>query len=101
MVLTRDRKRFYVTRPPQGSIIPKAFRAMWIGLMSKGKMDAAKPSYQEEYGRKYQTPWDDLFIDEIKRALIATRVFLFYPIYWVIYYQMNTNLISQGKHLSW
>lgn len=71
---------------------------MWIGLMSKGKMDAAKPSYQEEYGRKFKTPWDDLFIDEIKRALVATRAFVAFPIYWVVYNQMTTNLVSQGKN---
>jgi len=71
---------------------------MWIGLMSKGKMDAARPSYQEEYGRKYNTPWDDLFVDEIKRALVACRVFVFYPVYWVVYNQMTTNLVSQGKN---
>jgi len=64
--------------------------------MNKGRMDAAKPSYQEEYGRKYKTPWNDLFIDEIKRALVACRVFVFYPVYWVVYSQMLNNFISQG-----
>lgn len=58
--------------------------------------DAAKPSYQEEYGRKYKTPWNDLFVDELKRGLIACRVFVFYPIYWVVYSQMLNNFISQG-----
>ena len=55
---------------------------MWIGLMSRGVMDAAKPSYQQEYGHRYKTPWNDLFIDEIKRALVACRVFVFFPVYW-------------------
>jgi len=91
-LICNSRKRFYVVRPPQGSIIPNAFKAMWIGLMSKGNIDAAKPSYQEEYGRKFKTPWDDLFVDEIKRALIATRVFLCF------HNQMTTNLVSQGKN---
>ena len=59
-------------------------------------IEAAKPSYQEEYGRKDKTPWNDLFVDEIKRALVACRVFLFYPIYWVVYSQMLNNFISQG-----
>ena len=108
-------KKSYILRPPRGSVIPHAFRAMWIGLKNKGNMgklafpsamkvmsdtdafiEAAKPSYQEEYGRKDKTPWNDLFIDEIKRALIACRVFLFFPIYWVVYSQMLNNFISQG-----
>lgn len=31
-------KKQYVVRPPKGSIIPKAFRALWIGLVNKGNM---------------------------------------------------------------
>lgn len=107
-------KKYYIVRPPRGSVIINAFRAMWIGLLNKGRMggsraepcrksllirlaDVAKPSYQEEYGRRYKTPWNDLFIDEIKRALVACRVFVFYPVYWVVYSQMLNNFISQGK----
>lgn len=89
-------KKQYVQRPPKGSIITSAFRALWIGLMNKGNMDAARPSYQEDHGRKYKTPWNDLFIDELKRALVACKVFLFYPVYWVVYNQMINNFISQG-----
>jgi len=60
-------------------------------------MNAAKPSYQEERGtRRRATPWDDQFVDEIKRALIACRVFVFFPIYWVVYGQMLNNFISQA-----
>lgn len=74
-------RKIYIVRPPQGSIITDAFKA--IGIMIKHRnMDAPKPSYQEEFGRKYNTPWDDLFIDELKRALQACKVFVFYPIYW-------------------
>ena len=59
--------------------------------------EAAKPSYQDELGRKYRTSWDDIYIDELKRGLAACRVFLFYPIYWVAYSQMLNNFISQGE----
>ena len=39
-------KKLYVTRPPQGSILPHAFKALWIGLVNGRTMEAAKPSYQ-------------------------------------------------------
>ena len=65
--------------------------------MNKGNLNAAKPSYQEEYGRRYATPWDDLFVEELKRALVACKVFAFFPIYWVTYNQMLNNFVSQGK----
>lgn len=62
-----------VTRPPQGSIIPKAFRAFWIGLKS-WDMDKAKPSYLASQSSGVEAPWDDRFIDELKIALVACRV---------------------------
>ncbi|KAF6227647.1 hypothetical protein HO173_012087 [Letharia columbiana] len=89
-------ERYYVVHPPKGSIIIDAFRAMWIGLRNGGNMDAAKPSYQDERGRKYKTSWDDVYIVELQRGLAACRVFLFYPIYWVAYSQMLNNFISQA-----
>ena len=110
-------ERLYVVHPPQGSIITNAFRAMWIGLRNGGNMgqsiaaassapvlfvannvaEAAKPSYQDERGRKYKTPWSDIYVDELKRGLSACRVFLFYPIYWVSFSQMFNNMVSQGR----
>ncbi|OCK83738.1 di/tri peptide transporter 2 [Lepidopterella palustris CBS 459.81] len=92
-------KKKYIVRPPKGSVITNCFRALWIGLMNKGHLDAAKPSYQEEYGRRYNIPWNDLFIEELKRALVACKVFLFFPIYWVTYNQMLNNFISQAGQM--
>ena len=31
-------KKYYVVRPPRGSVIPNAFRALWIGIVNKGNM---------------------------------------------------------------
>ncbi|KAI5289864.1 peptide transporter ptr2, partial [Ascosphaera atra] len=68
-------KKAYTVRPPKGSIIILAFKAMWIGLKNKGNMDVAKPSYQAQHGGNCQYDWNDVFIDEIKRALVACKVF--------------------------
>lgn len=90
-------KKFYVTRPPQGSILPHAFKALWIGLLNGRTLDSARPSYQAAHGQKYNTPWNETFVDELKRALVACKVFVFYPIFWVIYNQLNSNFVAQGK----
>ena len=66
VVIILGRKQ-YVSRPPTGSVIPRAFKAMWIAVCYKGNMDAAKPSYQEQNGRKFKTPWEDTTVDELKR----------------------------------
>ncbi|KAF8465917.1 putative MFS peptide transporter Ptr2 [Kalaharituber pfeilii] len=89
-------KNKYVVRPPSGSVILEAGKAFIVGLKAKGNMEAAKPSYQIQHYGSSSVTWDDNFIDELKRALIASRVFLFYPIYWLVYGQMISNFVSMA-----
>lgn len=92
-------RKFYVVRPPQGSVITDAFKALWIMVISRN-MDAPKPSWQSEHGgRRANLPWSDHFIDELKRALVACRVFAFYPIYWVVYGQFSSNFVTQAGQM--
>ncbi|KAI8939857.1 hypothetical protein NX059_003592 [Plenodomus lindquistii] len=98
LVLVLGRK-VYVVRPPQGSIITDAFRVIW--MMIKGrKMDAPKPSYQAGLGRDSNLRWDDHFVEEVKRALIACQVFAFYPIYWVVYGNFSNNFVTQAGQMA-
>jgi proton-dependent oligopeptide transporter, POT family len=97
-VLILGRKK-YVTRPPRGSVVLYAFKVLWIGLRNGFNLEAAKPSYQATFGQKHKTHWDDLFVDEIRRALVACRIFCFFPVYWVCYNQMLNNLISQAGEM--
>lgn len=95
VVLVVGRKK-YVVRPPSGSVLLEAAKALWVGLKAKGNMEAAKPSYQIAISGVSTVTWDDSFIDELKRALVASRVFLFYPIYWLVYGQMVSNFVSMA-----
>ncbi|EEQ27787.1 peptide transporter ptr2 [Microsporum canis] len=88
----------YVVRPPTGSIITNAFSALWIMATSRN-MDAPKPSYQAEHGNRRTVAWDDQFVEELKRALVACKVFAFYPIYWVVYNQFSGNFVSQAAQM--
>ena len=69
----------YVIIPPQGSVITDAFRA--IGLMIRHQnQNAPKPSFLTEHGIPKIVPWNDHFVEELKRSLTACRVFLIYPV---------------------
>lgn len=93
-------KKVYIVRPPQGSVITDAFRVIWTGIKNRN-LDAAKPSYQAGLGRETDLArWDDHFVEEVKRALVACKVFAFYPIYWVVYGQFSNNFISQGGQMN-
>ncbi|KAH8429083.1 peptide MFS transporter [Aspergillus melleus] len=92
-------RKYYVVRPPQGSIITDAFKALWIMIVNRN-MDAPKPTWQAENGSSRAVPWDDHFIDELKRALVACRVFAFYPVYWVVYGQFSSNFVTQAGQMN-
>ncbi|KAJ5209916.1 Major facilitator superfamily domain general substrate transporter [Penicillium cf. griseofulvum] len=91
-------RKHYIVRPPQGSIITDAFRAIWMMIKNRN-MDAPKPSWQTEHNGASAVTWDDHFIDELKRALVACRVFAFYPIYWVVYGQFSSNFVTQAGQM--
>lgn len=96
MVLVKGRKS-YVIKPPQGGVIGHCFKALYIAVRNGFDLNAAKPSLRSLAGRKHKTSWDDKFIDELKTALVACRVFLFFPVYWLTYSQMMNNFVSQGR----
>ncbi|PKY04657.1 POT peptide transporter [Aspergillus campestris IBT 28561] len=85
----------YVVRPPQGSAITTAIRVLWISIRNGGKLDAARPYVLEKNGTP--VPWDDVFVDELKRALVACRVF---PIFWLCNGQATSNLVSQAMSMN-
>jgi dipeptide/tripeptide permease len=89
-------KKKYVIRPPQGGVIGNCFKALWIAMRNRFDLEKAKPSQQGIGKGSYTTSWDDKFIDELRTALVACKVFLFFPIYWLTYSQMMNNFISQG-----
>ncbi|EKG19705.1 Oligopeptide transporter [Macrophomina phaseolina MS6] len=91
-------KKLYVVRPPEGGIIGDAFKCIWIMIKNRN-MDAPKPSFQEQQGNTQVMKWDDQFVDELKRALVACQVFCIYPIYWVVYGQFSGNFVTQAGQM--
>lgn len=85
----------YVKVPVKDKIISKSFKVSWIALRNKFNFDAAKPSFNSTAG--YQ--WSDKFVEEVRRAFYACKVFVFFPIYWVVYGQMLNNFISQAGQM--
>ncbi|KJY00235.1 MFS peptide transporter Ptr2 like protein [Zymoseptoria brevis] len=92
-------KEKYIMHPPEGSVIPRALRVCWIGLKNRS-LNAAKDQYlRTTPGSQVSTPWDDVFVEEVRRALSACKVFLFFPVYWLVQGQMVNNLVSQAGQM--
>lgn len=109
LVLYFGRNR-YVTSPPTGSVLATtlrlwryAARGRWswnpIELVRAMKADDfwenAKPSRVSAQERPSWMTFDDLWVDEVRRGLKACTVFLWYPIWWLTYNQITTNLICE------
>ncbi|KAL2707159.1 Peptide transporter PTR2 [Kluyveromyces marxianus] len=85
-------KNKYVKKPIGDNVIAKSFRVCFIALRNGFNLNRAVPSLNPE--KEY--PWNDLFVDEIRRAFKACKVFVFYPIYWLVYGQMLNNFVTQA-----
>lgn len=97
-VLVLGRKK-YISRPPTGSVVLNAFKA--IGLMIRHRnMNAPKQSWLAEHGVAGTVPWNDTFVEEVKRALVGCKVFTIYPIYWVCYGQFSNNFVTQAGQMA-
>lgn len=57
------------------------------------ELPAVTPWATEDYEG---ASWDDTFVDELKQAIMACKIFVPLSIYWVCYNQLSNNLLSQA-----
>ncbi|KAF8173216.1 peptide/h+ symporter protein [Mycena galopus ATCC 62051] len=110
-------RKSYVKVPPRGSILLETFRVMAVclavrwtfnpialyhELKSPDFWDPAKPSSYKDGGLPANITWDDEFVGEVQRTMLACKVFLFFPIFWLCYSQIDGNLgtVAAGMTLN-
>ncbi|KAH8117120.1 PTR2-domain-containing protein [Phellopilus nigrolimitatus] len=120
LVLISGSKLYYKVAP-RGSIIVEVYRVVRLafkGLLTNpvrflrearttGIWNRAKPSLlvssddtQDKNIGTSMITWDDSFVDEVKRTARACQIALFFPLYWVAYNQITTNLVSMAATMS-
>ncbi|TFK84976.1 oligopeptide transporter [Polyporus arcularius HHB13444] len=104
-------RNMYNRSPPTGSVLSQSLR-IWRQA-AKGRWswnpvttfkqlnapdfwDSARPSHYSDETRPGWMTFDDQWVDEVKRGFKACSVFMYYPIYWLTYNQLNNNLTSQA-----
>lgn len=103
-------KPLYTLKPPTGSVLGKALKLAKLATITKfqasrkhvkqiGFWEAVKPSHLADQRPTWMN-FNDEWVDEVKRGVEACRVFLWFPIYWLTYNQMNNNLTSQAGVMS-
>lgn len=81
-------KKNYVLHPPTGSVIPRALRICLQAARNNFTLPSSSPSLEETS-----------FIQEVRTALQACKVFLIFPLYWLAQSQMLNNLVSQAGQM--
>ncbi|UJR19089.1 hypothetical protein I4U23_022220 [Adineta vaga] len=112
IVLIIGRNR-YVQKAPSGSLLIRATRVTATAIRMRWRMgkqsdrssllDYAKviPSSIDHNELETGTEANNnQFIDDLKKAVRACRVFAFYPLYWICYNQFGTNLVSQAAQMN-
>ncbi|KAL1753670.1 POT family-domain-containing protein [Schizophyllum commune] len=112
LILFFGRNR-YVRSPPTSSVLARALK-LWA-LASRGRWSInpvktyknlrADDFWENVKPSRLQTKpswmdFDDLWVDEVRRGFKACAVFLWFPIFWLSYNQINNNLTSQAATLS-
>ncbi|KAL5318999.1 hypothetical protein ACEPPN_014067 [Leptodophora sp. 'Broadleaf-Isolate-01'] len=76
--------------PPGGSDLFNCFKVLGICLKSNfkrfgrhGFWEAAKPSVLAANGSSKTVPWNDQFVDDVRRTFQATGMFCFFPIQYI------------------
>ncbi|KAJ3523269.1 hypothetical protein NM688_g8757 [Phlebia brevispora] len=114
LVLFIGRNR-YIRSPPTGSVLGTSMRIwrlalkgrfswnpvkMYKNLIADDFWEGAKPSkFRGESRPKWMT-FDDQWVDEVSRGFKACAVFMWYPVYWLTYNQLNNNLTSQAATMA-
>ena len=103
-------KKKYRVAKPQGSVLGPAIKTLIFATKGKWSLnpvrtyknfhsgnfwDDIKPSRLGDRKPAWMT-FDDAWVDEVRRGFAACQVFLWYPLYWTSYNQINNNLTSQA-----
>jgi dipeptide/tripeptide permease len=83
-------KKRLVLYPPGGSDLYNCFRVLGICLKKgffkigrHGFWEAAKPSVMAASGSAVTVPWNDQFVEDVRRTFQATGMFCFFPIQYI------------------
>ncbi|KYK54250.1 hypothetical protein DCS_06207 [Drechmeria coniospora] len=102
-VILWSQKKSYKLKPPTGSLLSKFFKVFFfVRKRSSWKTfswEVAKPSNVAVDQRPSWMTYDDAWVDEVRRGLLACKVFVFLPIFFLSYNQMTGNLTIQAGTL--
>lgn len=107
-------RNWYAHTAPEGSVLGPAVKLLLLGTKKRFSINPVafyknlhdgtfwndvKPSRLGASKPAWMT-FDDAWVDEVSRGWKACSVFLWYPLYWITYNQLNNNLTSQASTMA-
>jgi POT family proton-dependent oligopeptide transporter len=100
-------KKHYKLSPPTGSVMGKAFKLIRFAFKKSPRKnpfkdadfwERIKPSHLRSNNHTIPSwmTFDDLWVDEVRRGVLACKVFVWFPLFFLAYNQMLNNLVSQA-----
>ncbi|KAH9833080.1 POT family-domain-containing protein [Rhodofomes roseus] len=108
-------KDWYQHTKPEGSVLGPAVKLLMLGTGKRFSFnpvafykrlhdgtfwDDLRPSTMDPATRPAWMTFDDAWVDEVRRGWKACSVFLWLPLYWITYNQLNNNLTSQASTMA-
>ncbi|KAI0417869.1 POT family-domain-containing protein [Xylaria grammica] len=88
----------FIKIPPQGNVLTQASKLIMCSVRERFHLDAAIPAFQfERYGRNVE--WDDRFVFEMRRGLMACKVMACFILFNLCLNQISNNLVSQAGQM--
>lgn len=84
-------------KKPENKEARKACKDVLDFAKRESELPAVAPWANEEY---QAATWEDSFVDELKQAIMACKIFVPLSIYWVCYNQLSNNLLSQAGFMA-
>jgi POT family proton-dependent oligopeptide transporter len=85
----------YLVKAANGSALIKAWNCIMYAARNTGNVEKYSHWLDKSKGAT-GVNWNDRFVDDLKKTLAASKVFLFYPFYWALYNNMSDIFINQG-----
>ena len=86
-------RRHYVSNAPGNSVLVDAWRRFWAASSHNVSHHNRRPRAEDATQSDLS---DEPFLDDLKRALSACKIFLLYPFFWAACSQLATNFVSQA-----
>ncbi|KAI0729908.1 POT family-domain-containing protein [Fomitopsis betulina] len=108
-------RKWYSHTKPEGSVLGPATKLLlfgaanrfhwnpwrfWKQLQAGGFWEDLKPSKMDPALRPAWMMFDDAWVNEVGRGWKACGVFLWLPLWWITYNQINNNLTSQASTMA-